>query len=686
MASGNTTVSIAILVPAGQEDSAAWLCNQEPQVAADALRLCGPAYLALQREVGREEHERLCARYQGQIEELQAGAERAEAERLAEVQRLAQLHGDKHRQLEAQLAQERETFLSEKRAAVEASRRASDQDWQQHLELVESRHAEAKAKLQAALASAAQEAAETERACRARYDEVALRCEADVAELQQRLHAANESWRDREQRLCQEREADFTALEQRLRREADTAVQETAGQWQSRVLLLEEARDREKRLLQAELQSANDRLAARQATEVQACEAVRVQYEDRLQTARALQDSLEQRHRAELEAKERQLAEAQQWHREQSERMQQEKEASAARYADDLRRLLEQQQAALSRFTGTSSHVGQAGEALVADVFSQLDLGDLEDLTNVRGAGHEDFLWRWTPPPGVHGEELRCSVEVKNVASLHSKKDIGKHHERLHEALAKGSINAAMFLSLRAKIPNCVSRVSLRTDSGVPVLYVYRTSEDSSVTAEGLVELGFRFLAQMWPEWCRRASCGEDVDAAAASARVQALQAAAALLDRQVEGLEALGRQLTSMAKLCDGLRKEVHKLQKTRDDMWRDISRTYAAQPELAVARTGHGSEDGFGAADETPPTVDASSAPPALEEREDVLPLLYLLRTYTDQKKRYPKMWKPLALTSDQMATVEALKREGVTLEDLREPVARLKRAKVAPEEHVG
>ncbi len=63
---------------------------------------------------------------------------------------------------------------------------------------------------------------------------------------------------------------------------------------------------------------------------------MRLQYEERLLAARTLQEGLEQRHRADLEAKDRQLAETWQWHREQNERLQQEKESRAAKYADDL--------------------------------------------------------------------------------------------------------------------------------------------------------------------------------------------------------------------------------------------------------------------------------------------------------------------------------------------------------------
>lgn len=568
------TVRIHIDLPASQEDCANWICKQSPSVAADALRLCAPAYEALQREMGREEYERLNYEYKGKINSLEREAEGLKQRHADEQRRLAQEHDDKRRDLEECLAQERAAFLADKRAAVESSLAASDVSWQQQLELLETKH------------------------------------------------------------------------------------------------------DREKRLLQAEAQAANDRLASKHASEVEVRDAIRAQYEERLQAARASHEALEQRYRLEVEAKDRQLSEAWQWHREQSETfqqrlqtLQQEKESREIKHAEDLRLIVEQQSAALSRFHGTASRIGQAGEALVSDVFLTLDLGELVDRTVTRGSGNEDFLWRWTPPSS-HCQELRCSVEVKNVAALHSVKDTRKHLERLHQALAAGDVNAAMFISLRAKIPNQASRLLLRTDSGVPVLYLYRTSDDSSITAEGLVELGFRFLAQVWPEWCRHSS--RDTTSETAHLRTQALQAAADALSRQLEHLEVLQRQASVLTKHCDGMRKELGKLQQTRDAMWRDITQTCTAWSDVLAA------DDERGALEEQPEALVKDEG--GVGQLPEVLPFLPMLRAFVDDKKRYPKTWSSLKLTPEQKSEVDALKRKGIALEDLRDPVMRLKRARVA------
>lgn len=270
----HSTVSVCINVPPGQEDCASWINQQPPAIAADALRLCGPAYVALQREIGREEHERLCAQYHHNLEQLRNEMEELKREHALEQQHIVQVHREKRQELEARFNEERDAFLTEKRAAIENTQVASDQNWQQHLELLQSKH------------------------------------------------------------------------------------------------------EREKRTLQAEAQDANDRLASKHASEVEVRETLRAQYEERLQAARASHEILEQRYRLELETKDKQLSDAWQWHREQSEQFQQrlqalqhEKESRELKHADELRQIVEQQTLALSRFNGTSSRIGQAGEALVSDVF-----------------------------------------------------------------------------------------------------------------------------------------------------------------------------------------------------------------------------------------------------------------------------------------------------------------------------
>lgn len=70
-------------------------------------------------------------------------------------------------------------------------------------------------------------------------------------------------------------------------------------------------------------------------------------------------------------------------------------------------------------------------------------------------------------------------VEVKNVCPIQSERDVGKFHRDRQRHLENGG-NAAMFVSLRASIPNFKSGLRFEFDSSglrIPVMYVDARSE-----------------------------------------------------------------------------------------------------------------------------------------------------------------------------------------------------------------
>lgn len=158
-------------------------------------------------------------------------------------------------------------------------------------------------------------------------------------------------------------------------------------------------------------------------------------------------------------------------------------DASTEFYATRIEPLLSQH----NQMFSTTVAKGIAGENLTRNVFDQLDLGCLEDTRHDRAVGTEDF--RWTNTDG-----LRCNVEVKFVENINNVHDMRKHITRTQEASQSGQINAALFLSLRCKIPN-MSAIALKQVAGIPVLYV----SGGNMTPVQVVQVGFRILAQLWP-------------------------------------------------------------------------------------------------------------------------------------------------------------------------------------------
>ncbi|MGA1354396.1 MAG: hypothetical protein ACO32I_06445 [Candidatus Limnocylindrus sp.] len=233
---------------------------------------------------------------------------------------------------------------------------------------------------------------------------------------------------------------------------------------------------------------------------------------------------------------------------------------------------LEENRRALQAFS-TGARDGTVGEGLVRAVFDSLRLGgELHDTRHDKTVGCEDFHWA--------DGDMRCSVEVKYVKHIHSQKDMGKHVERIVEASRASKVNCALFLSLRCHIPN-TRPIEVRYVSGVPVLYV---SGGTHLTPQCVAEMGFRAMAALWPQL--RLSTLSDSTAGSGDAEraLEACASASALLERQLNGLSTLCREIEGLTKQAHGLLRTASKLETIRRGMLTDIHSLQVQHPELQV------------------------------------------------------------------------------------------------------
>lgn len=214
-------------------------------------------------------------------------------------------------------------------------------------------------------------------------------------------------------------------------------------------------------------------------------------------------------------------------------------------------RLMEEQREFMQSLCGTSSSIGRIGENIVTQVVAQMNLGTWEDTHTCPTEGVADGIWRLEANDTIR---LCALVETKNVNILNSKKDIGKFWDDVSAAIRQDTINAAVLISLRARIPN-TRQINLSWYKGIPVLQASRSSDDA-LPAAVLVELAFSALAAAWP-MINRTDRGEDKDAV--------LDAVVKQYENQMLELEKLSKRIESIDRTGISLRREAVALSKIR-------------------------------------------------------------------------------------------------------------------------
>jgi hypothetical protein len=336
-------------------------------------------------------------------------------------------------------------------------------------------------------------------------------------------------------------------------------------------------------------------------------------------------------------------------------------------FAERLERAGVAQREALCSLKG-SSILGIIGENLVYEIHSRLEMGTLVDTRHSSETGTEDYTWNHCP---AFSGELRCSYEVKNSQKLHSIHDIKKHEDRIYEAVAAGRINAAIFMSLRCRIPNRKS-IELDTLCGIPVLYISRESNESEVSASALIELSFRMMSQLWPFMWKSKSRG-------ATDFAEALRSISGLLSHHKDQLQSLTKQIDELTKTGNGILKASERLRKVRDGMIAGIKHVEDAHSEALCADQ---------PAEACEPTNPEEALETALQRPETEI-LLQAIAAYNDKYKRYPKKMTTIKFPNAQVPNeiIDELASNGLTLDKLNEHVqkrAQCKRNSIALEKN--
>ena len=332
-----------------------------------------------------------------------------------------------------------------------------------------------------------------------------------------------------------------------------------------------------------------------------------------------------------------------------------EKEDVVLRSKCEMKTLLDEQKNFISNLRGSNTNVGQFGENFVARVFAGLQLGQWTDKHAEASCG--DALWEWSA--NNSGGPLRCLIEIKNAASLHSQKDIAKFWSNVDSNVRCGKINAAMLISLSARIAGA-RPIDLKIHSGIPVFLASRDSFDG-LPAATLVEFAFHSFASMWPAVARNVDGDEPHDLTDAFSRY---------LNAAYDDFEALSKRINLIERSAITIQREATALRKQRDAMVNHIDQFKTLYPQLVPA--------------DNEETEEEVSSYDEFWETDLGNSFLNAVEMFKNEKRgRYPKEMADLKLDetiSSSVATIPNVLEKAVSLVKARQT---RKRARTAAEE---
>lgn len=591
-----TTTQIKLTVPKERENCQAWLKAQPPQIVADCLDICQAAFNALQREIGEGEAARLASE------------------------------------------------ISSLRSAAEARLREQAELWQRRLDQQQEAAKEAAARLHSEREHMRQEIKNRNDACVVReqqleeaYSKALQHEKARRLESEQTASAEAQRWREevKEQRdafLEREKNADVAAQENRealrkqLLREHDELVEQRCAGLRSllaeqeaktsRVLKELESHDERSKAMHAELKEHH--AEEKELLKSQFAQQLESLIKDHQQQLQLKTQKLEEQVAinsivsGDLQTKQKEAQELLERLQTETRRLYEEKAAEASKLSAEKEKILAQYQDFLRHSSSSggcdsAAQLGKIGEDFVSQIHAAMNLGEWEDTSRRPEEGCADALWTLD---FSGSRKMRALVEVKNVASIHRQKDLDKFECDCAQAVRTGSINAAILVSLRARVHG-KKQIDLSLRQGIPVIYMSRAADDA-LPAETLVKLGFSAMASAWP--LLQSNRGEQGDAA--------LQSASMFLDEQLVKAQRLSKSIDDLEKQCRSLGRVSSDLKKTRDGMIKDVDCLRTQFPQLQPEW-----------AEEEEQVVDPWASPEAKE-------LIRLVISWKDEHGgRYPK-----------------------------------------------
>ena len=296
---------------------------------------------------------------------------------------------------------------------------------------------------------------------------------------------------------------------------------------------------------------------------------------------------------------------------------------------------LNEQKEFLSNLRG---NVGKVGENFVQAIHSGLELGHWVNTSQNQAAGCADALWEYD----AGGRKLQALVEIKLMVALHNQKDIAKFWNDVDSGIRMGKINAAVFISIKARIPN-TKPLQITMYGGIPILQVSRDAEDALPPAS-MVQLGLLALAQAWPLLNRHDNKKSE----------GIIEAVVGQYENQLQEIQKFSKRIEDLEKTANNLHRQASALSKIRDAMATSIENTRITYPQLCSE------------------TVELALKPDDQWHSDLAQLFLETIRSWKDSKGRYPKALRDLDLDENVLefaskipnALDEAVKRVKITV----------------------
>ena len=553
-------VEIKFKVPCNRANCAAWLGEQLPDVVADCLEACQASYNAIQREANACEAGRLSEvltkhrnqsvaekkMLQRELDALQVQLDNKNNEYDSKIKEIRSRYDDSltqkeitltdtiskyeskikdvRKQCDESLAQ-KDTFISETRQKFDAESLANANEWAVRLQEREAVWSVTDKKRKEHIESLENE---IDKAGTKAREKVRQDHEAELErEKQKYLQLFGEEKNERS-RLEEQLKTHEEKKEVGIGRALDVLRREMKADFESR----------EKHTLQ-QLQHYKESMERNK-------ESSETHYADVKSTRTELADT-QREHASKIQAlNDKHNAEVQ--------RLNAEKEVVLASYKDFA-----------NSFRGMSA-VGKLGELFIEVIHRQLSLGELIPTSKDPGKGTADFMWSME----FAGGKMMALVEAKNVAEVHTVHDIKKFKDNIGQAAREGTINAAVKISLRARIGG-KKQLEFDTVHGIPVLWVSREYEDD-MPSQCLVTQAFTTMASAWPLLMR--SKGSDDENAMSAIREH--------LDVNFQQADSLSKQITNLQSTVRANNRTIDELKKIRDAIVSAVDTLRLKHPKL--------------------------------------------------------------------------------------------------------
>ena len=558
---------------------ASWIAKQPPSKVAEALALCESACAALHCELSTGEMQQRSVEIQTLKKKL-------------DTQREELSNSMKHKQAEREkvLKQKWEAVLADKESEIDNMNTKNKDEvsaLRQHISELEN---ECKKKLSAAADENQKKIDRQIEYAKSTHDTLSNEIEILQSTIMKVESSKVQLLTDMQNQVTERVNRDRSELEERYAKDLEDYARRSRDEMDSMKRRCEadatierDSYDSKLKSAMSEIDNLKHQLSMQQNTISDVKETFRQQSDVERVAAQQREDALNEQHnlrveelRAFVKAYETQIAQAQV----QMQKSNDEKDRVIMHCNEQLQQMKKEQQEQMQQMndeqrnflsTLSGSQVkGAIGERFVDEVFAELEIGTLTDVSKKQREGFADRFWQYDFHSASNIPGIRGMLEIKHTKDLHSQNDIEKFNKDVKSGVAQNRINCAMMLSLTSRIHGS-KQISLSFVDGIPVLRASRGTNDS-LSPMSLVKMAFLTLVEIWPYLASNKSRNEDL----------IISTVSTFLDSQLGRVERLQPQIDFLEKTGAQMQKEASILRKTRDDMSHEIASLKMQHPQL--------------------------------------------------------------------------------------------------------